>query len=124
VQAQLQNVALPDDEQRQLRNALNEYTEVLQRSRRLAARRSALEATLVSLPDKLEEVYQLVITSPYSSEMGGKLEESLSRLLIAEEVAAEFDSPVAPGIKLSNTSKTAGSTLGNAARQATRSAKT
>jgi hypothetical protein len=124
VQAQLQNVALPDDEQRQLRNALNEYTEVLQRSRRLAARRSALEATLVSLPDKLEEVYQLVITSPYSSEMGGKLEESLSRLLIAEEVAAEFDSPVAPGIKLSNTSKTAGSTLGNAARQATRSVKT
>jgi hypothetical protein len=124
VQAQLQNVALPDDEQRQLRNALNEYTEVLQRSLRLAARRSALEATLVSLPDKLEEVYQLVITSPYSSEMGGKLEESLSRLLIAEEVAAEFDSPVAPGIKLSNTSKTAGSTLGNAARQATRSVKT
>ena len=43
------------------------------------------------MPDKMEEVYQLVITSPYSTEMGGKLEESLSRLRIAEEVAAEFD---------------------------------
>lgn len=124
VKAQLQNSALPEDEQRQLRNTLNEYTEVLQRSRRLAARRSALEATLISLPDKMEEVYQLVITSPYSSEMGGKLEESLARLLIAEEVAAEFDSPVAPEIKPFNTGSTAGSTFGNAARHAARSVKT
>ncbi len=124
VQAQLQNAALPDDEQRQLRNALNEYTEVLQRSRRLAARRSALEATLISLPDKMEEVYQLVITSPYSSEMGGKLEESLSRLLIAEEVAAEFDDPAGPEIKPAITSSTAGNTIGNAARHTARSVKT
>jgi hypothetical protein len=96
IQAQLQNTTLPENEERQLRGALAEYTEVLQRSRRLAARRSALEATLISLPDKMEEVYQLVITSPYSSDMGGKLEESLSRLRIAEEVAAEFDDFASP----------------------------
>jgi len=54
-------------------------------------RRSALEATLVSMPDKIEEVYQLVITSPYATDMGSKLEDSLARLRIAEEVAAEFD---------------------------------
>jgi len=90
IQAQLQNPALPEDEVRQLRSALAEYTEVMNRSRRLAVRRSALEATLISMPDKMEEVYQLVITSPYSTDMGGKLEESLSRLRIAEEVAAEF----------------------------------
>lgn len=95
LQAQLQNKGLPQDEERQLRNALAEYTEVMNRSRRLAVRRSALEATLVSMPDKMEEVYQLVITSPYSSDMGSKLEESLSRLRMAEEVAAEFDSPYA-----------------------------
>ena len=93
LQSQLQNPALPEDEARQLRNALAQYSEVMNRSRRLAVRRSALEATLLSMPDKMEEVYQLVITSPYSSEMGGKLEESLSRLRIAEEVAAEFDTP-------------------------------
>ena len=91
IQTQLQKPGLPDDEQRQLRNALAEYTEVMNRSRRLAVRRSALEATLISMPDKMEEVYQLVITSPYSTDMGGKLEESLARLRIAEEVAAEFD---------------------------------
>ncbi len=93
LQAQLQNKNLPDEEERQLRSALNEYTEVMNRSRRLAVRRSALEATLISMPDKMEEVYQLVITSPYSTDMGGKLEESLSRLRLAEEVAAEFESP-------------------------------
>ena len=124
VQAQLQNTALPEDEQRQLRNALNEYTEVLQRSRRLAARRSALEATLISLPDKMEEVYQLVITSPYSSEMGSKLEESLSRLRIAEEVASEFDdTPELSDFKPAMASRPTGTTFGNAARQAARSVK-
>lgn len=93
LQAQLQNNQLPEDEERQLRNALAEYTEVMNRSRRLAVRRSALEATLISMPDKMEEVYQLVITSPYATDMGSKLEDSLSRLRLAEEVAAEFDSP-------------------------------
>lgn len=124
IQAQLQNTTLLEDEQRQLRGALAEYTEVQQRARRLAARRSALEATLISLPDKMEEVYQLVITSPYSSEMGSKLEESLSRLRIAEEVAAEFDTPELSNFKPTKASSPAGTTFGNAARQAARSAKT
>ena len=124
VQAQLQNTALPDDEQRQLRNALNEYTEVMQRSRRLMARRSALEAMLISLPDKMEEVYQLVITSPYSTDMGSKLEESLSRLRIAEEVASEFDdTPELSDFKPAMASRPTGTTFGNAARQAARSVK-
>jgi len=91
VQSQLKRAELPEDEARQLRAALSQYEATLQRSRRLAVRRSALEATLVALPEKLEEVFQLAITSPYSTDMGGKLEESLSRLRIAEEVAAEFD---------------------------------
>lgn len=95
IQTQLQKPGLADEEQRQLRNALAEYTEVMNRSRRLAVRRSALEATLISMPDKMEEVYQLVITSPYSTDMGSKLEDSLARLRIAEEVAAEFDEPTA-----------------------------
>ena len=90
-EAQLRNPTLSDEEARQLRATLAEYTEALNRSRRLAVRRSALEATLLAMPDKLEEVYQLVITSPYASDMGSQLEDSLARLRIAEEVAAEFD---------------------------------
>lgn len=123
VQEQLKNPDLPEDEQRQLRNALNEYTEVFQRSRRLAARRSAIEAMLISLPDKLEEVYQLVITSPYSTEMGSKLEESLSRLRIAEEVASEFETPELSAFKPTQVPKPIGTAFGRAARQATNTAK-
>ena len=120
LQGQLQNTNLPEDEARQLRSALGQYTETLQRARRLAGRRSALEATLLSLPDKMEEVYQLVITSPYSSEMGSKLEDSLARLRIAEEVAAEFDSPEPWELE---PPRKAQSVAGAAARQAARGLK-
>ncbi len=92
IEAQLKTPSLPEGELRHLRSALNEYTDVLQRSRRLIARRSALDALLISMPDKLEEIYQLVMTAPYSNELGSQLEDSLSRLQIAEEVAVEFDS--------------------------------
>lgn len=123
IQAQLQKPGLPDDEARQLRSALAEYTEVMQRARRLALRRSALEATLIAMPDKMEEVYQLVITAPYSSEMGGKLEESLARLRIAEEVAAEFEAPESLDFDAPKTTGAANATLNNAARQAARALK-
>lgn len=128
LQAQLQGKGLPEDEERQLRSALAEYTEVMNRSRRLALRRSALEASLVSMPDKMEEVYQLVITSPYSTDMGSKLEESLSRLRLAEEVAAEFDSTPAYELDMPRPARFAAVaptavSPHNAARQAARSAK-
>ena len=92
LQAQLKSPSLAADEEHQIQKALAEYVEAESRSRRLTVRRNALEATLLSLPDKLEEVYQLVMAAPFSTEMGSKIEESLSRLRIAEEVSAEFDS--------------------------------
>lgn len=122
LQAQLQSKGLAEDEERQLRSALAEYSEVMSRSRRLALRRSALEASLVSMPDKMEEVYQLVITSPYSSDMGSKLEESLSRLRLAEEVAAEFESPPAYATDTARPARAASSPP-LAAQAAARSAK-
>jgi hypothetical protein len=100
IQSQLLANGLPEEERRQLRSALAEYLEVVARSRRLASRRHALEAMLLAMPDKMEEVYQLVMTSPYSTETGGKLEESLSRLRIAEEVAAEFDTAQELGLAI------------------------
>lgn len=124
VEEQLKTNDLPEDEQRQLNNALHEYTEVLQRSRRLAARRSAIEAMLISLPDKMEEVYQLVITSPYSTDMGGKLEESLSRLRIAEEVAKEFDEPDLSDFRSQKANGQNNTAFGNATRQRVGSVRT
>lgn len=89
--AQLQSPTLPEQERRQLLATLKEYTEVMQRARRLEIRRNALEATLMAMPDKMEEVYQAVIASPYSSDLSDTLEKSLARLRIAEDVAAELN---------------------------------
>lgn len=124
VQTQLQGKSLSSDEERQLRSALAEYTEALSRSRRLAVRRSALEATLLAMPDKMEEVYQLVMTAPYATDMGSRLEESLSRLRIAEEVAAEFSTAESADFSASWASSAAPATSGQAARQTPKSLKT
>ncbi len=123
LQSQLKNSALAEDEERQLRAALAQYTEAMQRSRRLAVRRSALEATLMAMPDKMEEVYQLVITSPYSTDMGGKLEESLSRLRIAEDVAAEFDASDSTDFKSQSQPYAQPNAFGKAAQKASRALK-
>lgn len=117
IQAQLSRSDLPIDEVRQLRGALAQYSDAMQRSRRLAVRRSALEATLMAMPDKMEEVYQLVITSPYSTGMGGKLEESLARLRIAEEVEAEFDEPMAYEVDTPPLTSSPNATSNNTARR-------
>lgn len=117
--------SLPADEERQLRETLAEYTDAAERSRRLTVRRNALEARVLALPDKLEEVYQLVMTSPYSEEMGSKVEESLARLRLAEEVAAEFDDhglntfdEQAPPMTTSHASAPPSSAINPAARKA------
>ncbi|MBK6906980.1 MAG: hypothetical protein IPH08_07790 [Rhodocyclaceae bacterium] len=121
LQTQIKNNALSDEEERQLRAAQSEYTEAAERARRMAVRRSVLEATLVSMPDKLEELYQLVMASPYAKDMGSKIEDSLSRLRIAEEVAAEFDDSELDAIESPLTrgdSRTkANATLGQISRQ-------
>ncbi|MCB4366599.1 hypothetical protein KIH07_22930 [Hydrogenophaga taeniospiralis] len=124
VEAQLKNPALSDEEARQLRATLGEYNEVMNRSRRLAVRRSALEAALIAMPDKMEEVYQLVITSPYATDMGGKLEESLSRLRIAEEVAAEFGPADLFDVDKPQAARAASTAANPAARQAAQRLKT
>lgn len=118
IEAQLADRTRPEDEVRSLRAALTEYNESLARARRLAARRTSLEALLVSLPDKVEEVYQLVMSAPFSTDVGRKIEESLERLRIAEEVASEFDDTDWPAVAESTQSKTPASLA--AARQARR----
>jgi hypothetical protein len=78
-------------EEQQLKRARAEYEEVLARHARMRSRRSALEASLVSMPVRMEEVYQMVVSAPASGELGALLEESLSKLRTAEEVTLDLD---------------------------------
>lgn len=99
VDERLASGRLDQEEQTQLRRAKAEYEEALARQARIASRRSALEATLVAMPIRLEEVYQMVMSAPRDGNLGQLLEESVSRLKLAEQVALDLERPYElPGI--------------------------
>lgn len=83
------------DEQ-QLRQAKNDYEEALARQRRMAARRSAVEAALASTPMRLEELYQMVMSAPRAGNLSALLEESVSKLRLAEEAAQDIEAAMQP----------------------------
>lgn len=91
VEKRLEKGGLSRDEELQLRQAKAEYEEAIARQMRMASRRSALEATLLSMPVRLEEVYQMVMTSPQEGNLSQMLEESVSKLRLAEEAARDLD---------------------------------
>ena len=72
--------------------ALNDYQGIIDRAQRRAARVTTIESSLSTIPDKLEEVYQMLVTSPYSNETSQRIEESLNTLLRQEEVDSLIES--------------------------------
>lgn len=91
VDGRLNNGGLGREDEQQLRQAKLDYEEAIARHRRMAARRSALEASLVSMPVRMEELYQMVMTSPQAGNLAQLLEESVSKLRLAEEAALDID---------------------------------
>jgi hypothetical protein len=91
VQQRLQQADLSAEEAQQLERAQGEYQEALARQARMQSRRSSLEAQLIAMPLRLEEVYQMVMTSPSAGGLRELLDESVSKLRIAEEVALDVD---------------------------------
>jgi hypothetical protein len=86
----LQAVEESDPRYNLLKMARDDYAAIKRRHDKLAARRMSIEAALVSLPDQVEEIYQIVVASPYSSALGSKLGESLSRLELEEDIELEL----------------------------------
>jgi hypothetical protein len=85
--------SLPDADRAtaaQLRRAQIEYQGILDRRGALAGKTVAIDAALAAMPDKIEEIYQMVIAAPYSKGMGDRLEDSLSRLRLADELEQEL----------------------------------
>jgi hypothetical protein len=116
----LGEVEASDPRYRHLKMAYDDYLAIKLRHDGLVARRMSIEAALVSLPDQVEEIYQMVVASPYSSVLGSKLGESLSRLQLEEDIELELsqndlDSPyfktgAATGNKQAKAAKQASST--------------
>jgi len=74
----------------QLRRAQAEYKGILDRRGALVGKTMAIDAALTAMPDKIEEIYQMVIAAPYSKGIGDRLEDSLSRLRLADELEQEL----------------------------------
>ena len=91
VTQRLDGGGLTREDAMQLGVAKKEYEEVLQRHARMLSRKSALEASLVSMPLRMEEVYQMVMTAPTAGNLGALLEESVTKLRTVEEVTRDLD---------------------------------
>ncbi len=96
VEAQINAGALGRDDEQQLLRAKADYEEAIRRQTRMVSRRSALDASLVSMPVRLEEVYQMVMASPRAGNLGQLLEESVSKLKLAEEAALDMERLLGP----------------------------
>lgn len=91
LEQKLLNNKLIKEEEQQLRRAKAEYDEVMAGQERMTLRRSNLEASLISMPVKMEEVYQMVVTAPRAGNLSLLLEDSMAKLRVAEEVALNLD---------------------------------
>ena len=75
---------------RQLQKARADYLSILERHRRMASRKRALDAAMLSMPDQIEEIYQTVMTAPATENAGEKLEDALAKLRLQEDIEAEL----------------------------------
>ena len=79
---------------RSLQKARSDLEELLIRHRRLASRKAAVEAALLSLPDAVEEIYHAVVTMPASGEGGARLQEAIERLRLEEELESSYGAEI------------------------------
>lgn len=88
----------PGADLRQLHKARAEYVAILERHNRMISRKRALDAAMLSMPDRLEEIYQTIMTAPLSEEVGSWLDESIAKLRLQEDIEAELAGDVAEAV--------------------------
>jgi hypothetical protein len=86
--------AKPGVDVRQLRKARAEYSALVERHNRMLSRKTAIEAALLSMPDQLEEIYQTVMTTPATEDVGSRLEDSIEKLRLQEDIEAELSGEI------------------------------
>ena len=58
----------------------------------MLSRRRSIEAAMLSMPDQMEEIYQSIISAPSAGGLDSRLEESIARLRLEEDIEAELAS--------------------------------
>lgn len=82
----------PGSDIKQLQKARQDYLSLAARHQRMMSRRTALEAAVLSMPDQMEEIYQMIVAAPRSQELGQKLSEAVGNLRLREEIEGEIAS--------------------------------
>jgi hypothetical protein len=77
-------------EARQLQQARRDYVEMLSRRDSMAGKGMAIDAAMLAMPDRIEEIYQMILGARFSSGIGDKIEDSLSRLRLEEALEQEL----------------------------------
>lgn len=83
--------AKPGTDQTQLNKARNEYLSILTRHRRLASRKAAIEAAMLSMPDQMDELYQAIVTAPTASDTGSKMADAIARFSFDDDLESELE---------------------------------
>jgi len=83
--------AKPGTDLTQLQKARSEYLSLLTRHRRMASRKAAIEAAMLSMPDQMDEIYQAIVTAPTATETGTKLADAIARLGLEQELESELE---------------------------------
>lgn len=82
--------ARPGVDARQLQKAKAEYFALVERHNGMMSRKTAIEAAMLSMPDQMEEIYQTIMTTPTSEDVGSRLEDSIENLRLQEDIEAEL----------------------------------
>lgn len=109
---------------KQLQKARADYLSLTARHRRMTSRKVALEAAVLSMPDQMEEIYQMIVAAPRSQELGQRLSEAVGNLRLREEIEGEIANDLQeaiPGlvVPIHGTSSTANRAALAAQRQGT-----
>lgn len=88
----------PGADLRQLNKARADYASALERHHRLLSRRQAIDAAMLAMPDQFEEIYQTIMTTPLSEDVGSRLGEAIAKLRLQEDIEAELAGDLADAI--------------------------
>ena len=80
----------PGSDMRQLQKARAEYVAIIERYHRMSSRKRALEAAMLSMPDQMEEIYQTIMTTSATEDVGSRLGDAIAKLRLQEDIEAEL----------------------------------
>ena len=91
----------------ELQSARTEYEGLIARHQRMLSKRSSIEAALLTLPDQLAEIYQMVIGNGPQTD-SGKLSDAIANLRLRQDIESELSDDFSGAITQLNQSAPAG----------------